>query len=123
MYNLFMPVNVLPKYRYNAVVEAVVDGDTLDLLIDLGFKIHLRERVRLVGLDCPESAGKGKCNAGLVAKKFTEKFCPVGCRIEFESLKQEKYGRYLATVWKDGLMLNSALIAAGHAKEYFGGKR
>ena len=43
-----------PNYRYRAKLDRVVDGDTMDVVIDLGFYVELRERVRLAGIDTPE---------------------------------------------------------------------
>ena len=113
-------------YTYKAKVIRVVDGDTLDLEIDLGFKITLHERIRLSGVNTPETRTRDKKEkeAGLKAKQYV---CDMvsGKSIEIETAKQGKFGRYLATIYygTKKINLNKELIKKGYAREYFGGKR
>lgn len=104
-------------YNYTATVLAVVDGDTLDLNIDLGLETYRKIRVRLNGLDCPEK----NTPEGKAAKAFTEQWVKDhGPTFEVYTIKDktEKYGRHLAEVY-GGLKpfsLNSELLITGHAK-------
>lgn len=112
-------------YTYNATLEKVVDGDTLELNIDLGFKISTKIRVRLSGVDTPEIFGLKKESAeyqkGMEAFKFTKDwFIALGSStflVKTEKDKQEKYGRWLATILSlDGAkVLNEDLLASGNA--------
>ena len=79
-------------FRYNCVIRRVVDGDTVDVDIDLGFGIwQHKERVRIHGIDTPESRTRDKVEKqfGLLAKKFVEKILPVGSK---QTLITEKAG-------------------------------
>lgn len=116
-------------YCYKAVVEKVIDGDTIDVCIDLGFKVFIKERLRLYGVDAYESrtTDKKEKAKGLKAKAFVKSMIK-GKQIELKTTKQGKYGRYLAVVWYDGgaitkYNLNEELIKREHAVEYFGGAR
>lgn len=121
-------------YEYAARLIKVVDGDTLDLEVDLGFDIHFNMRVRLQGLDTPELNSKDPLErlAALEAKHFVERALEKATlRILTHKDSQDKYGRYLATVTAvpvdTGLVatttVNQALLDAGLAKPYDGGKR
>jgi micrococcal nuclease len=111
----------MSQYTYNAVVERVVDGDTLDLAVDLGFKVQVRERFRLFGIDTPEVFGKSKSPEGEAASAYLKALLPVGTRVLVETVKgTEKYGRWLAMVYlpDSKTPVNTMLIDAGHAKTY-----
>ena len=113
-----------PDYRYDAYVERVLDGDSADMLIDLGFKISIRERIRFFGIDTPEtrSTNPEEKKKGLEAKQYVIDAIQ-GKFVELETTKQGKFGRYLGTIYVSGKNLNEELIAKGMAKEYFGGQR
>jgi micrococcal nuclease len=121
-------------YTYRARVLRVVDGDTIEVDIDLGYGVLLGKRLlRLSGIDCPEI----KTQAGLLAKEATVKWMVentttkklltnTSSYVTFQSLsdKPDKYGRILAKViGKDGETLNDYLVKVGHAVPYDGGKR
>ena len=118
-------------YRYKAIVTRVVDGDTLDLLLDLGCSTLRKERVRLYGIDTPESYGAKRCKAGFEAKEKVQELMTDDKGDYKEVLvrthKKGKYGRYLAQIWfmqgTKKIELNKYLVKNGYAKEYFGGKR
>ncbi|MFF0754390.1 thermonuclease family protein [Streptomyces sp. NPDC004267] len=103
---------------YPATVIRVVDGDTLDLDIDLGFSIRTTQRVRLEGVNTPEkntAAGK-KCTAWV--QQWLDAHGPT---LTVQTHRREKYGRYLATLTTaDGHALNTDLIDAGLAAPYDG---
>jgi micrococcal nuclease len=108
-------------YQYRARLIRVVDADTLQLAIDLGFSVSVEQTVRLTGLDAPEK----HTPAGAAATAFTAAWLAghPGPYL-LETTKREKYGRYLGTVRSaDGACLNADLIAAGHAVPYSGGPR
>ena len=124
-------------YEYNAVVDRVVDGDTIDCTIDLGFKTWKKVRVRMEGINTPESRTRDleEKERGLAAKHRLEeilKYNDNTCILKVSGLG--KFGRALATVHvkslsptaKESLTLinvNQQLIEEGHAVEYHGGKR
>ena len=110
-------------YEYRAEVINVVDADTLDLDIDLGFWIVMRRRVRLLGVDTFEVRGDEKelgvraRSAVQAALGFVAGEKPPRVRIVTVLDRSDKYGRILATVWCDTLgqvSLNDWLIAEGH---------
>ena len=125
-------------YEYKAVVDRVVDGDTIDVTIDLGFSVWKKMRVRMEGINTPESRTRDleEKKRGLAAKdrlKSILEFNNNECVLKVSGVG--KYGRALATVLveslsplngKDGITLidvNKQLIEEGHAVEYWGGKR
>ena len=111
-------------YKYKAKVDRVVDGDTFDIVIDLGFKITTHQRIRLQGINTPETynvkKGSEEYEKGMAAKNFAIQ------RIEannFEaSIETEKdtgkFGRYIATVWlaDNEISLNDELVQKGFAE-------
>jgi micrococcal nuclease len=109
-------------YEYNAKCLKVVDGDTMDLDIDLGMEIHINTRVRLYGINTPEihtkvaaekEAGQKAMQRVIAALARWE----VPLKIQTHKDKKEKYGRYLATIiLPDGTNLNELLIKEGLAK-------
>lgn len=112
-------------YEYKADVTNVIDGDTLELQIDLGFHVRVIERVRLVGLNAPEM----KLAEGVAAKDAVVDWLfnnPGPYTIytikSKRGDKQEKYGRYLAEIWPTGIStrgsLNNYLLDHGFAAEY-----
>ena len=89
-------------YQYKAIITNVVDGDTFDMDIDLGFNIHIHERVRLLDIDTPEKFGKEK-PLGLIMKQYaTERF--LGEEVIIRSEKADiaavtdSFGRWLVRV-------------------------
>lgn len=105
-------------YNYTAKVLRVVDGDTIDVEIDLGFDIWHKVRLRLAHIDAYERYNElGKEATDYVRSLIEEKF------VEIFTEKTDKYGRYLATVIIDGGNLNNDLINKGYAVPYEGGKR
>lgn len=104
-------------YVYYAVVQRVVDGDTIDLLVDVGFRITVSDRFRLYGIDAPEPIGPEASEAGRAAKAWLVDRLPVGAVVQVHTVKpRDKYGRWLAWVIDEGgHNVNDALVAAGHA--------
>ena len=108
---------------------AVIDGDTLDVLADLGFGVKIECRLRLVGINTPESRTRNleEKTLGLAAKAFLKEVIAESDSIEFLSHGTGKYGRVLATLYsvKGGKKtdINKLMVREGHAREYHGGKR
>ena len=131
-------------YTYAAKLIEVIDGDTVDLLIDVGLEIHKRERCRLYGIDAPEMPTE----AGKAAKAYLETLINAATGELFVATrkmtrkpkeKTDKYGRYLAVLYDGGRTfswhirndqdessvammqssINLRMVEAGHAKERY----
>ena len=108
-------------------VKNVVDGDTIDVIIDLGFDILFSSRVRLAGIDTPESRTTDKAEKalGVEAKEYLKKHLKDAKTIVIRTEKMnssEKYGRILGWVYLDGskISINEQMIADGYAWGYLG---
>lgn len=118
-------------YEYKAKVVRVVDGDTLDLMVDLGFTVYVRIRARLEGIDTPETYGVKKGSAEWVAGMESKKavlawLVKHGRSVTIKTTKGTgKYGRWLATICTHDMLvsLNQYLLDEGFAAPYDGGKR
>lgn len=115
-------------YTYNAKLERVVDGDTIDALVDLGFDTWKRVRIRMHGINSPESRTRDleEKEKGLAAKKYLQDILESnGGVFILVSHGVGKYGRCLGEIYltEDSDSINNLLISEGHAKEYYGGKR
>jgi micrococcal nuclease len=102
-------------WTYRAKVAKVVDGDTLDLDVDLGFRVTHRVRARLARIDTAEtSTSEGKRVKALVAERV-----PVGADAMIVTGKGDRYGRWIAEVrLGDGVNLSDWLLASGMARPY-----
>ena len=113
-------------YIYNAKCLRVVDGDTVDAQIDLGFDTHKIIRIRLVGINAPESRTRDleEKERGLAAKARVKQILKDN-KNEFilHSQGVGKYGRCLGEIYIGDSNLNDQLIQEGHATSYDGGKR
>jgi len=111
-------------YKYNAKLDRVVDGDTVDALVDLGFNTWKKVRIRMVGMNAPESRTRDleEKARGIAAKIRLEELLEKGTFI-LESQGVGKYGRCLGILFVDDININRTLINEGHATEYYGGKR
>jgi len=113
------------KYIYNATVTKVIDGDTFDLEIDLGFSVKVKHRIRLHGIDAYETSLRGgtteeEKKKGIEAKAFLiDRILNKKVIIETIKDKKGKYGRYLANVCHDGKMVSEMLIEKGYCKQIF----
>lgn len=121
----------MERFWYGARVLNVVDGDTIDLMIDLGFDIHHKIRVRLYGVNTPESRTKDAAEKemGLKAKSFTKDWLDGHQWVFVNTIpdKNDKYGRILAKIYSSDQIgdpktacLNTDIIQAGFAREYYG---
>jgi endonuclease YncB( thermonuclease family) len=121
-------------YEYKIELDRVIDGDTIDANIDLGFDVSVKKRIRFMGINTPESRTRDleEKARGLAAKKRVQELLS-GCEtIKLKSHGVGKYGRCLGELFIDVIdgkekltmeSVNQLLIKEGHAKEYFGGKR
>ena len=112
---------------YVKKVTKIVDGDTIDVDIDLGFDISFSSRVRLAGIDTPESRTTDKMEKalGLEAKDYLKKSIDAAKTVVIKTEKMdssEKYGRILGWVFLDGAetSINQKMIDDGHAWGYTG---
>ena len=112
-------------YKYNAKLDRVVDGDTVDALVDLGFDTWKKVRIRMMGVDAPESRTRDleEKKLGLAAKDRLIEMLGDG-EFTLQSHGVGKYGRCLGEIFMESdVSINRQLINEGHATEYFGGKR
>jgi micrococcal nuclease len=109
-------------YTYKATVLHIVDADTMDLLIDCGFNINFKVRIRLADVNAWELRGEHTLKGKIATQRALE-LCPVDCDVIVETLKdkQGKYGRYLARIYPPecgGEDLGTILLREGHAVPY-----
>ncbi len=102
-------------YTYRATVVRVVDGDTVDLAVDAGFRITFTDRFRLSSIDAPEMKAP-TYDAGHASRLWLHALIG-GRELQIQTYKPatDKYGRWLATLFLDGVDVNAALVEAGHA--------
>lgn len=126
-------------YHYKARITRVVDGDTVDATIDLGFDLHSHQRIRLFGINAPETRTRDKQEkaAGLASKARLKELLKQNknnCIVKTQLDKKGKFGRLLGTLYVDMVMsgkeldtlslkpvetnINELLVMEGHADEY-----
>jgi|TARA_R100001163_G_C5020324_1_gene163313 micrococcal nuclease len=113
-------------HEYKCSLVKIVDGDTIDVCIDLGFKVTLsNERVRLQGINTPESRTKNKEEKvlGLAAKARLKELLPKNFIVKTYKDEKGKFGRVLGIPFVDGVDICQQLIDEGHAREYHGGSK
>ena len=123
--------NAPDSFVYNATLDRIIDGDTLDCVLDLGFDVRLhKQRVRLAGIDTPESRINTKRYPhraeekvlGLKAKERLKELC--SGKFKIKSLGKGKYGRILGIPYtEDGRDICAVLISEQLAVEYWGGTK
>lgn len=105
------------EYRYKAKVVKWVDGDTVDLYVDLGFYHFVKTRFRLYGIDTPERGHE----LWSTATDHASEMAPVDTDVVIEVYKDpDKYGRWLVNISVAGTSVNESLVAAGLAVPYYG---
>jgi len=116
-------------FHYKATVDRVIDGDTIDVVLDLGFDISYRGRIRFQGINAPESRTRDAVEkqAGLAAKRYVEDWInghEQRVIIQTSLDDRGKFGRILGRILNDeGECLNDEMVSLGHATPYDGGKR
>ena len=111
-------------YEYDCRIVRVVDGDTVDVDVDLGWSTwRCGERIRLYGIDTPECRTRDaeEKAAGLLAKEFVEETLHVGGTYNLTTKEKGKFGRYLGVIMlSDKTSINAALVSEHLAVPYFG---
>lgn len=111
-------------YEYKVEVDRVVDGDTVDLFVDLGFSIKLKERFRLFGINAPESRTRDleEKKRGLAATEFLKTLVHGADSLTVVTSKDSKgkYGRFLGTLYlnrgePEEMNINDEMVVLGHA--------
>jgi len=112
------------EYKIKEVVK-VVDGDTVDVLVDLGFSLTKKERVRVAGVDTPEVRTRNSQEKALGedASQFTKEWFAQGGDILVKTEKDGKYGRMLGWFYRGEECLNFRLVDEGFAFAYEGGSK
>ena len=112
-------------YEYSCKVERVVDGDTVDVVLNLGFDIMYKSRVRLYGIDTPESRTRNldEKARGKMAGAFLKNAIDTGEKVVIQTKLKDsrgKFGRVLGNIIVDGININQLMIDNYHAAAYFG---
>mgnify|MGYP003677219175 FL=1 len=112
-------------YEYACKVERVVDGDTVDVVLNLGFDIMYKSRVRLYGIDTPESRTRNldEKARGKMAGAFLKNEIDSGKKVVIQTKLKDsrgKFGRVLGNIIVDGININQLMIDNYHAAAYFG---
>ena len=112
------------EYAIKEVVR-VVDGDTIDIIIDLGFSLAKKERVRLAGIDAPESRTTDleEKKMGLESKEFLTRRLNDCVNLKVKTEKDGKYGRMLGWIYCGETNINKEMIYRGYAWKYDGGTK
>ena len=111
------------QFSWRAQSQRVIDGDTIELYLDKGFREFAVERVRLAGINCPEVHGLTRV-AGYAATEFTKAWIaaatPGAWPLTIATYKTDSFDRYVAVVVRDGdpVSLNDALLASGNAVSF-----
>ena len=120
-------MELLYYYKVKDIVK-IVDGDTVDLNVDVGFDISIKIRVRLSGINAWESRTRNLAEKkkGLAAKARLKEMCEASFAegtLKVCTKEKGKYGRYLGVLYAGYRSLNDALVQEGHAHAYDGGAR
>lgn len=109
-------------YEYRATILRVIDGDTIEARVDLGFDVSVIERFRLYGINAPETKGESR-EEGKAATEYLRVLVAKNAQdgvltIQTRKDKREKYGRYLAVLIAGDWNLNAVMVNTGHAVPY-----
>jgi micrococcal nuclease len=112
------------EYKIREVVK-IVDGDTVDVILDLGFDMFKKERIRLNGIDAPESRtlDTEEKALGIDAKEFLERRLEDCDNLWVATEKDGKYGRMLGDIWCSATNINEEMVLRGYAWKYEGGTK
>ena len=111
------------EYTYHAVCINVIDGDTADFVIDLGFKTTVQQRIRFMDIDAPEvrTLDAEEKLRGIAAKQFVESQI-LGRQVTITTYKDMSFDRYLGKIFfdndNDSYCLNELLLSSGHAVKW-----
>ena len=113
-------------WTFQARLDRVVDGDTVYLVVDIGFGINWHADIRLLGINAPEVVGASKAD-GLVAKAFAADWFAAAASdgdwpliVQTTKWETGKFGRWLGVIWRrtTGECLNDLMVSSGHAVVY-----
>ena len=113
-------------YTYNPKLIRIIDGDTVDAMIDLGFDVWVKNRIRLSGIDTPETRTRNLIEKakGFEAKnRLVEILDKSGGDFVIISEGRDKYGRCLGEIFVENISINQLLLDEGFAIPYNGGKK
>jgi len=107
-------------YTYNAIVKRVVDGDTIEVIVDLGFTITTVQMLRLNRIDAYETrlgpnTTEEEKQIGIVGKLFLQQLLVQGTNILIRTEKDDKYGRYVADICLNDICINDLMVSKGYA--------
>ena len=109
------------EYRIDKI-NRIIDGDTLDVAIDLGFHITINQRVRLGGIDAPETRTRDlqEKEEGLKSKEWLTKKLDTTEPLKIKTKKEDKYGRILGWIYigNNDKSINTHMVEEGHATPY-----
>lgn len=101
-------------YQYNAVVNKIIDGDTVNMTIDLGFRLSYTANCRLAGINAPEM----NTEEGKTSKIALSIMLGIGDKVTINSTGLDKYGRPIVEILRKDTTVNKIMIEQGHAKPY-----
>tara|TARA_R100001224_G_C3917307_1_gene114042 strand:- start:79 stop:471 length:393 start_codon:yes stop_codon:yes gene_type:complete len=112
------------EYAIKEIVK-IIDGDTIDIIIDLGFSLTKKERVRLAGIDTPECRTRDleEKTFGLEAKEYLAMRLDASKNLIVKTEKDGKYGRMLGWIHDEDRCINNDMILLGYAWAYDGGSK
>jgi micrococcal nuclease len=112
------------EYAIKEIVK-IIDGDTIDIIIDLGFSLTKKERVRLAGIDTPECRTRDleEKTFGLEAKEYLAMRLNASKNLIVKTEKDGKYGRMLGWIHDEDRCINNDMILLGYAWAYDGGSK
>ena len=109
-------------YEYRGRIKRVIDGDTIEARVDLGFDVFAVQRFRLYGINAPETKGEsredGRAATEYLRTLITTNAADSVLTIQTRKDKREKYGRYLAVLIANGVNINQRMVEDGHAVVY-----
>ena len=114
VYDNLIKANDITLFTYLAQVIKIVDADTIDLMVDLGFDVHKKVRCRLAGINAPEM----KTEEGKLAKAFLVQELPLNSTVIMISKEYDKYGRSVADILYNNVSLSKLLLEKGFAVPY-----
>lgn len=103
-------------FEYKAHLVRVIDGDTVDLEVDLGFRVSFQERFRLNRINAPEVKGDERTKGIASTNKLRDLIAMGEITIKTIKDEKEKYGRYLVEIYVDGQCINDVLVHEGFAE-------
>ena len=107
-------------YEYKGKIKRIVDGDTIEVIIDLGFEVNITQVLRLNRIDAFETTLRNNTTPeqkilGIKGKEFLTGFLPENTKIVIRTEKNDKYDRYLAEVFFNNINVNDLMVKEGYA--------